>query len=125
MPDALVSVDSMLLQNVIINVLENSAKYKTTEYGAVTVSGEQMNDSVKIKIADNGGGVTDDALDKLFDVFYRADPSREATGNGLGLAISAKIIRRMGGKIHAETVNGGGLAIVIDLPLVPGRESAE
>jgi K+-sensing histidine kinase KdpD len=112
----------MLLQNVIINVLENSAKYKTAEYGAVTVSGEQMNGNVRIKIADNGGGVPDDALDKLFDVFYRAEPSRVAKGNGLGLAISAKIIRRMGGKIHAETVNGGGLAIVIDLPPVPVRE---
>jgi K+-sensing histidine kinase KdpD len=120
LPDAFVNVDEALLQNVIINVLENSAKYKITENGTVSVSIKQENSGVKIRLSDNGTGVPNDALDKLFDIFYRADPSRGAKGNGLGLAVSAKITRRMGGEIYAEKAEGGGLAIIIGLPLAAG-----
>jgi signal transduction histidine kinase len=114
---AFVRIDKTLLQNVILNILENSAKYKTAEIGIVSVVCTTENGYAKIRLSDNGGGVSEDAIPKLFDVFYRADPSRGANGNGLGLAISAKIIKQMGGKISAETTNGG-LAINIDLPLV-------
>jgi signal transduction histidine kinase len=117
LPDAFVKGDRVLLQNVIINILENSVKYKAGEIGEVTVSGRADDGGIRICLADNGIGVSQDALGKLFDVFYRADPSRGEIGNGLGLAISAKIIGRMGGNISAEPVSGGGLAIVIDLPL--------
>jgi signal transduction histidine kinase len=69
-----------------------------------------------IRLTDDGPGVPDEALDKLFDVFYRADQSRNTRGNGLGLAISRKIVNRMGGSMKAE-LPGRGLSIVIYLPL--------
>jgi signal transduction histidine kinase len=119
LPDAFVNIDRALFQNVILNILENSAKYKSAETGTVNISCARENDRVKISLADNGRGVPDDTLDKLFDVFFRADKSRGEAGNGLGLAISAKIIRRMNGEINAESVNGGGLAIIISLPAAP------
>jgi signal transduction histidine kinase len=116
-PAAFVNIDAALLRSVFVNVFENSAKYKTSENGSAFVSCVKENESAVIRIADDGPGVEKKDLDKLFNVFYRADPSRAARGNGLGLAISAKIIERMGGKISAEPNGGGGLTIIIKLPL--------
>jgi signal transduction histidine kinase len=70
----------------------------------------------ELRLADDGPGVPAEKLEKLFDVFYRSDPSRNRKGSGIGLAISRKIIERMGGAIHAELPEAGGLAIVIRLP---------
>ena len=112
-----VSADVLLLRNVIINILENSVKYKILERGQMEISATVVNDSVLLRLADNGPGVQSDMLPKLFDVFYRTDPSRSKLGSGLGLAISVKIIERMGGGIYAELPNAGGLAVMIRLPL--------
>jgi signal transduction histidine kinase len=115
-----VSADVQMLRNVIINILENSVKYKSSEHGQMLISVDVDNNSVLLRFADNGPGVQAEMLPKLFDVFYRTDPSRSKTGSGLGLAISVKIIERMGGSIHAELPPVGGLAIVINLPLLQG-----
>jgi signal transduction histidine kinase len=82
------------------------------------ISAGTVNNAVFLRFADDGPGVPTEALPKLFDVFYRADPSRNIKGSGLGLAISRKIIERMGGDIHAELPEAGGLAIIIRLPVV-------
>jgi signal transduction histidine kinase len=116
---AFVSVDTMWLRNVIINIFENSVRYKTKEQGQIQVSAALENNFISFYFADNGPGVQADTLAKLFDVFYRTDPSRNKKGSGLGLAISAKIIERMGGSIYAELPASGGLAIVIKMPLLP------
>jgi signal transduction histidine kinase len=119
MPDgAFVFADTLWLRNVIINIFENSVKYKTKEQGQIEISAVLADNFISFHFADDGPGVQTDTLSKLFDVFYRADPSRNKKGSGLGLAISAKIIERMGGSIHAELPTGG-LAIVIKLPLLP------
>jgi signal transduction histidine kinase len=113
----LVSADTLWLRSVVINILENSARYKTKERGRMAVEIAAVNDSVLLRFTDDGPGVSAEALPKLFDVFYRADPSRNKKGSGLGLAISAKIIERMGGAIGAELPAAGGLAVVISLPI--------
>ena len=61
----------------------------------------------------------EEALPKLFDVFYRSDPSRKNPnqGSGLGVAIVAKSAARMGGSVHAENRPEGGLRIVLEFPL--------
>ncbi|GHU70575.1 hypothetical protein FACS189450_05220 [Spirochaetia bacterium] len=129
--DIHISIDPLLFHRVIINIFENAAKYKTTEKGQMNISVTRTNGIEKraeISFTDNGPGVKTESLEKLFDVFYRADPSRnnsarpgERTGSGLGLAISAKIIAKMGGSIRAELPEAGGLAIVINLPLAKDR----
>ena len=116
-----VCADVLLLRNVIINILENSVKYKTGEHGQMEISVTAENNSAAeqgsalLRFADNGPGVQAEMLPKLFNVFYRADPARSKQGSGLGLAISAKIIERMGGSIYAEPSAAGGLAVVIRL----------
>jgi len=115
-----VNADVSHFRRVVINILENSAKYKEKETGRVEISFSADNNFAQIRFADNGPGVSQDALPNLFNVFYRADPSRHTKGSGLGLAISAKIIERSGGTIHAENADSGGLAIVIRLPVEAG-----
>jgi len=116
-----VNADVLMLRNVIINILENSAKYKTGEHGNMEISAQTVNGHVLLRFADDGPGVQAETIPKLFDVFYRADPSRSKMGSGLGLAISVKIIERMGGTIYAELPVTGGLAVVIRLPLLKGE----
>jgi signal transduction histidine kinase len=111
------------MRNVICNILENSAQYKAKERGNIEISAAAVNNTVLLRFADDGPGVKHEALENLFNVFYRADPSRNTKGSGLGLAISAKIIERMGGSIHAELPAAGGLAVVITLPLLTGADS--
>ncbi|MDR1932148.1 MAG: HAMP domain-containing histidine kinase [Spirochaetales bacterium] len=114
-----VDADVFGLRNVIINILENSVRYKTKEQGAVTITctGGNAASFAELRLADDGPGVPAEKLEKLFDVFYRSDPSRSKKGSGIGLAISRKTIELMGGTIHAELPEAGGLAIVIRLPL--------
>ncbi|GHV88698.1 hypothetical protein AGMMS50267_10580 [Spirochaetia bacterium] len=122
--DIHISIDPLLFHRVIINIFENAVKYKTAKKGEIRLEAAQKGGMAEITFTDNGPGVMPESLEKLFDVFYRADPSRnnaarpgERTGSGLGLAISAKIIAKMGGSIRAELPEAGGLAIVIYLPL--------
>jgi signal transduction histidine kinase len=114
-----VNIDPVLFRNVVVNILENSAAYKDAEYGRVEIKTGVVAAMAEIRITDNGPGVPKELVDKLFDVFYRVDQSRNAKGNGLGLAISQKIVSRMGGTMKAE-LPGHGLAVVIYLPLVNG-----
>jgi len=113
-----VFADVLMLRNVIINILENSVRYRTKDHGHMEISATVKNNDVLLCLADDGPGVQADMLPKLFGVFYRADPSRYKQGSGLGLAISAKIVERMGGSIRAELPAGGGLATVIRLPMM-------
>jgi len=118
----MVYVDSVQLRNVLTNILENSLIYGNKEQGAMRIACQKDDTRVKITLTDNGSGVSDDALEMLFNVFYRGDKARTNTsgGSGLGLAISAKIINRLGGTIRAENAPEGGLSITITLPIIKG-----
>ncbi|WP_238654889.1 sensor histidine kinase [Paenibacillus piscarius] len=118
-PDVHIFADPAQLSSMVFNILENSWKYKDKERVQVTIRTEVMGNHVQICLEDNGPGVPEKALDKLFDVFYRSDPSRNnpTKGSGLGLAITAKAVSRMGGSIHAEPSPAGGLRIIIKLPV--------
>lgn len=111
--------DPVQIYSVLTNILENSLKYKNKEQGLVTIRSEIHENEVLIIIEDDGPGVPDEALPKLFDVFYRNDPARHNPnmGSGLGLAITAKAVDRMGGSIHAEHGSLDGLRLVIKLPV--------
>jgi signal transduction histidine kinase len=113
----IVYTDVTHFRRVVINILENSAKYKEKETGCLNISVSLVSNSIHIKFSDDGPGVSPETLPNLFNVFYRTDPSRHTKGSGLGLAISAKIIERSGGTIHAENNDSGGLSVIICLPI--------
>ena len=113
-----VSIDAESFRRVMRNVMDNSAKYKSAETGRLTAELIFCGDSCRLSLTDDGPGVEETALPKLFDVFYRTDPARKnpAGGSGLGLAIAAKTLERMGGSIRAENAPEGGLSVIVTLP---------
>lgn len=117
---AVIQMDRMQFQRVMENLLENSIKYKKKEQVQVHLRVMRQNGKVKISFADDGMGVADAELAKLFDSFYRTDPARTnvAKGSGLGLAIVKQIISSLQGEIWAEQTAGGGLTICMLLPIV-------
>jgi signal transduction histidine kinase len=111
--------DPLQLRSVFTNILDNSAKYKGKDNARALVSCAKDNDVIRIAFEDNGSGVLEDELIKLFDVFYRSDSSRSSPhqGSGLGLAIVSKALERMNGKIYAENIRTGGLRMVVEIPI--------
>ena len=119
-PDAAWSawVDPARLHQVLANVLDNAAKYVPSG-GRVDVQlTREGNQHVGITIDDNGPGVAEADLPRLFDRFYRAG-HRDARGSGLGLALCQRIVELHGGTIAASRSALGGLRIQI---LVPTQE---
>lgn len=119
---AVVSADPEQLRRVLVNIMENSVKYKTKDMGTLTISLREEDSGYRLSLCDDGPGVPEDALPHLFEVFYRSDPSRQNPnrGSGLGLAIAANAIQRMKGTIEAKAGESGGLKIVICLPKAEG-----
>ncbi len=123
--EAICKVDMVQFCNVIQNIWSNSAKYKDKEVVVSTMSCEIEEENLILSISDDGPGVPTEALDKLFEVFYRTDSSRQnvSLGSGLGLAISSKIISSFGGNITASNIPDGGLCLRISLPLADESET--
>ena len=121
---AMVSVDPTYFRSVLMNLLDNSAKYKGKETGNAIITGSIEDQRFYLYVDDDGPGVPAEALPKLFDVFYLNDPSRKnpKQGSGLGLAIVWKAIERMRGFICAENLPQGGLRMVIEIPLEERRQ---
>jgi len=122
-----ICADPIQLRSVFANILDNSAKYKSKDTSKVSIKYTTAGGVNKITFEDDGPGVHENILPKLFDVFYRSDPSRNNPnqGSGLGLAIAAKALERMGGTIIAENIKSGGLRIIIEIPEKKGGIQSE
>ncbi|MDD2992133.1 MAG: HAMP domain-containing sensor histidine kinase [Pygmaiobacter sp.] len=114
-----VNADPAELRRVLTNVLDNSVKYKNKPHASMSITLCREEKAWRLTLTDDGPGVPPEALPRLFDVFYRSDPARQNPdrGSGLGLAIAAKAMARMGGSIAAENVAGGGLSVLLRLPV--------
>ena len=110
-------LDATRIAQVVGNLLENAITH-TPEGGRVTVSAHIAANAVKVAVADTGPGIAPEDLPRLFDRFYRADPSRSRStgGTGLGLTIARRLVEAHGGSIEAESVVGQGSRFVIRLP---------
>ena len=117
--------NASLLHSAVENVVRNAIRY-TQEGTSVEVDlSREVRSGVAtavIRITDSGPGVPNDALEKLFEPFYRLDDARgRLTGGvGLGLAITERAVRFHGGKVSASNRTGSGLIIEIRLPLISG-----
>ena len=115
----IIQADPTYFRSILSNLLDNSAKYKEKIVGTAVITAEVAGIYCRLQVDDDGPGVPAEALSRLFDVFYRSDPSRKNPhqGSGLGLAIVAKTLERMGGSICAENLPEGGLRITMKIPL--------
>lgn len=113
-----VEIDTGKMMQVLSNLLDNALRY-TPKGGHITLSAQQVEGAIEIRVADSGPGLEPEELAHIFDRFYRANDSRqrEEGGSGLGLAISKSILEAHGGRIRAESVKGQGLTVIISLPI--------
>lgn len=115
---ATIFADPDQLRRILINIMDNSVKYKTKDIGKLTFSLSEKENGYCLSLCDDGPGVPEDALPHLFEVFYRSDPARQNPhrGSGLGLAIVSNAVQRMNGSIKAKNREHGGLEIDIYFP---------
>lgn len=115
---AKVYADRHQMQRIFTNIADNSLKYKDKKVGHMTISLIDEGRSYRMSMSDDGPGVAEESLNRIFDPFYVSDPARHDPGksNGLGLAVVAGAVERMAGRICAENAEHGGLNIIIRLP---------
>lgn len=109
--------DINLLEQAFSNIIQNAIKY-TPEGGTVTISTEDDDHSIQIRISDSGIGIPEKDIPHIFERFYRVDKerSRKLGGTGLGLSIAKWIIDSHGGTISVDSTVGKGTTFIISLP---------
>jgi signal transduction histidine kinase len=126
----LVEADPDLLRSAVENVVRNATRY-TAEGTTVDVLLERQRaaqgEEIVVRVLDSGPGVPEEALQKIFEPFYRLDDARnrQTGGAGLGLSIADRAIRLHGGQLRASNRNEGGLEIEIRIPAVSPVSSVE
>lgn len=110
-----VRFDPTALRQVLANLVENAVRY--TSAGTVTVSSRTTDSGLLISVRDTGIGISPEHLHRIFERFYRADPSRSRSdgGTGLGLAIVRHLVEAHGGRVSAESAPGAGTTVFVRL----------
>ena len=113
----MLEMDATRISQVIGNLLENAITH-TPEGGRVSVLARDSAGAVEVTVSDTGAGIASEDLPRLFDRFYRADPSRDRStgGAGLGLTIARRLVEAHGGTIEVESELGQGSRFTIRLP---------
>jgi two-component system phosphate regulon sensor histidine kinase PhoR len=117
-PDGLaVRADAKALDQILVNLIDNAVKYTRPE-GHVWVEAREEDDRVRIEVRDDGPGIAEKHRARVFERFYRADPSRsrEAGGTGLGLSIVKHLVESMGGVVGVDANTPTGSAFWLRLP---------
>lgn len=112
------SIDELLFEQAIVNLVDNAIKY-SLENKEITVTAASSNKEVVIKIADQGFGIPEEHICRIFERFYRVDKarSRKAGGTGLGLSIVKHIINAHNGNIAVSSEINKGSIFTISLPV--------
>ncbi|PLX33753.1 MAG: PAS domain-containing sensor histidine kinase, partial [Clostridiales bacterium] len=111
-------------KQMLLNLVDNAVKY-TPENGSVGVSAYRLDSDVFIKVKDNGMGISQEDVSRLFERFYRVDKarSRDIGGTGLGLAIVKHIVLAFGGDIKVRSDEGKGSEFIVRIPIDRARAS--
>lgn len=111
----LVKADFVLLEQVLVNLIDNAVKYSPAG-SHIIISANQDKDAVTVKVQDNGPGIPQTDIDRIFDKFYRAKQTRRISGTGLGLSICKSIIEAHNGRIWVSS-NIGGTELSFCIPI--------
>ncbi|MFJ6484650.1 ATP-binding protein [Streptomyces sp. NPDC091682] len=115
----MIAVDRGLLERAVANIVENAVKY-SPDGQPVNVTASALHERVELRVVDRGPGVPDEAKDRIFEPFQRHGDAPRGAGVGLGLAVARGFTEAIGGTLTAEDTPGGGLTMVITLPIAVG-----
>jgi len=114
------------VRQCLVNLCSNAVKF-TQAGGSITVSAEKLADErIAMRVTDTGIGITEEHVDRVFDVFYQVDGSstREYGGAGLGLAIVKSFVEAHGGEVGVTSIPGAGSTFSVVLPIRPAAVPA-
>ena len=116
-------IDATLLEQALVNLIDNAVKYSENG-GSVRIESGRSDSEIYVHIKDQGQGISQKHLPRLFERFYRVDKarSRKLGGTGLGLAIVKHIIQAHGGRVTVESLHGKGSTFTIHLPQFPSPD---
>jgi signal transduction histidine kinase len=116
-----IMTDGTRLRQVLLNLLSNAVKFTDSGSVSLRAAPDGPTDRVRIAVLDTGIGIDEAHRESIFEQFTQADQSatRSRGGAGLGLAISRKLVRMMGGTLDLESTFGEGSTFSVELPLVP------
>ena len=120
---AIGNFDRSRIQEVLENLLSNAIKYGEGRPIEVTV--EPIEDAVRIRVSDHGGGIPPEDLGRIFEQFHRAPTPSAQPGIGLGLYVTRHIIEAHGGTISASSQVGEGTVFTVELPRAGAAADAE
>lgn len=111
-------VDYQLFEQVMINLIDNAIKYSGTT-GAISITSVKDLDWVHLSISDNGPGIPEEQLHRIFERFYRGDSSRskDIEGTGLGLSIVKHIVQKHEGRIRVSSRHDAGTTFTLSFPI--------
>jgi len=112
-----ITSDPAMLRQITLNLLSNAAKF--THTGQIVVAARHVGAQIAVSVTDSGIGIEPDALEQIFEAFQQADSSttRQYGGTGLGLTISRRMVRLLGGDLEAVSTPGGGSVFTFTIPL--------
>jgi signal transduction histidine kinase len=110
--------DTLKLRQALMNILENAVTY-TPEGGAIRVIGRRERALALVEVQDTGPGIASNHLPHVFEPFYQVDAARSDSSHvGLGLSLTAWIVRAHGGRIEVTSQEGVGTVFTVSLPAV-------
>jgi light-regulated signal transduction histidine kinase (bacteriophytochrome) len=115
-PLPLIYANNQQMVQLFQNLIGNAIKYRGKENPEIQISYEDVDDEYIFSIKDNGIGIDEKHLKKIFNIFHRLHTSEEYEGTGIGLAISEKILEKHRGKIWAESETGKGTIFHFTIP---------
>lgn len=112
-----VEADIDRLGQIVLNLVANAVNY-TSDNGDIYIDAEERSSKIVLSVKDTGMGIPEEALDRLFERFYRVDKarSRHSGGTGLGLAIVKHLVESHDGKIYVNSKEGIGTTFTVELP---------
>lgn len=125
--DLTLLADALMLEQVFVNLLDNTLKHGQRSGLVVDFLAERSGDEIRVRVRDNGPGIPFADQEHIFERFYRVhkDRSRDTGGTGLGLSIVKHIVQAHGGSVSVESAPAAGSTFSVILPVRPPRTAAQ
>lgn len=111
-----VEYDPVMMTQLLQNLIGNAIKYRSERDPVIKIYAQETADNVIVSVSDNGMGIEEKYLDRIFEMFQRLHRAEEIAGTGIGLSLCQKIVERYGGKISADSEHGVGSTFTFTIP---------